>query len=268
MKFSTLKPGLLVSLKTSVVGAVNYQRRDLEAEHTNSRGEAVARWETLRIIPDQADFELAKKARSKARSLISSVCCVSSFGLLCPNAAEADLTAAIEEARKITEAHNLASARSRVEVFVLVGRVADDDIEAARAIGAEVRELLDAMQDSIRSADTEAIRQAASRARALGGMLSENVAGKVSDAIAEARKAAREIVKRVEKEGEQAAVVIAELSMKNIEAARFAFLDLESQAAAAAPSAAPRAVEVRPLDDEAAPAQAVEQAAPQPLEIS
>lgn len=227
MKTSVLKPGLLVSLSVRVRGGVLYQRKDLEAEHVDESGAKVARWETLRNIPDPEEFDRATQARSKARGLVVGVCCPSLFGLLCPNDREKDLAAAVEEARAVAQGHNAAAMRSQIEVFVLVGRIAQDDAEAARAIGAEMRELLEDMRAGIKAADPEAIREAANKARALGGMLKPEVEGKVSEAIAEARLAARELVKRVAKAGERAADVVAVCSVRAIEAARFSFLDLD-----------------------------------------
>lgn len=263
MKASVLQPGLLVSLKTSVKGGVSYQRIEVEPEHIDETGARKARWETARVIPDPQEFENAGIARGKARALVSGVCCNSAFGLLCPSIKEDELQAAITEARRITEAHNETAALTRVEVFVLVGRIAQDDAEAARAIGAEVRELLEAMQAGIKAADPEAIREAANKARAIGGMLSEGVAGKVDKAIEEARSAAREIVRKVEKQGFRAADVVAVCSVKAIEAARFAFLDVDAgEVKSEAPTG--RALE---LPDEDAPAVSAAPTVALPLEL-
>ena len=231
MKASVLKPGLLVSLRTTIKGGVDYSRTDIEAEHETEDGASVARWETTRSIPDPAEFEAAIVVRGKARALVSSVCCSSAFGLLCPTAREEELQAAIAEAGKLIEEYHETARLTRVGVYVLVGRIAQDDAEAARAIGTEVRDLLEQMRSGIAAAQPDAIREAASKARALNGMLSADVAGKVSAAITEARKAAREITARVGKAGEAAADVVAEMSVRAIDAARFGVLDLDVPAA-------------------------------------
>lgn len=227
MKTSVIKPGLLVSLKTSIRGGVNYTRVDLEPEHADENGGRRARWETKKEIEDAQEFDRATQARGKARSAVSAICCSSSFGLLCPMEQEKELDAAVAQARAIAREHNTTAARCYIDVFVLVGRIAQTDEEAARALGAEVRELLDEMKAGVKVLDPEAIREAASKATALEAMLSEDVAGKVSDAIKEARAAAREIVKRAKKGGEQAAAVVAEITLAKLDAARFAFLDLD-----------------------------------------
>lgn len=256
MKASVLKPGLLVSLKTSIRGGVNYQRVDLEHNHTDDDGALVARWETKRQIVDPAEYERATVTRGKARTLISSVCCSSSFGLLCPVSNESRLDEVIAEARALAAAHNAEATVTQVEVFVLVGRISSDDAEAARAIGSEVRELLDDMKSAIDAADPARIREAASKARELGSMLSPDVASQVTDAIVQARSAAREIVKRVEKSGESAARVVASLNTTAINMARFAFLDMDAgQATTEAPAG--RSVEIEaggPVSAASAPA--------------
>lgn len=230
---SIIRPGLLVSLKTSVVGGVRYEKRELEPEHRidGDPSATLARWETARMIADAAEHESATKTRGRIRTIIGAACCPSSFGLLCPIGNEEKLQAAIAEARGLADTFNREARFSRVECYVITGRVSDSDLEAARAIGAEVRGLVEAMQDGIKAADPEAIREAANRARAVAGMLSDDTQRKVGAAIAEARNAAREIVRRVEKAGERAADVVATLTLERLEAARFAVLDLGDGAA-------------------------------------
>lgn len=250
MKTSVLKPGYLVSLKSALKGGVTYRRIDIETEHTDDAGALVARWETEREIPDPDEFNRATIARNKARLVVASVCCPSSFGLLCPISKEGELFDAIAEARKIAAEHNETTTRTRVDIYALVGRVAQDDAEAARAIGAEIRDLLEQMAAGIKNADPAAIREAANKARGIGGMLSADVAGQVSAAIIEAREAARAIVRRVEKAGETAATVVSQMSVQRIEAARFSFLDLdESTAEVKTEAPAARGLDLPATDD-------------------
>lgn len=253
MKTTTLRPGLLVSLKTSVKGGVAYRRVDLDPEHETPEGTQEARWETTRTIEDPAEFERAVKVRSKCRSVVTAVCAASDFGLLCPTLREKELEAATAEARKIAAEFNASATRCQIEVYTLVGRVASDDAEAARAINSEVRELLDAMEAGAKAADPEAIRAAANRARSLGAMLTEEAAGKVNSAIEQARAAAREIVKRVSKAGELAATVAAELKVDAIQTARFAFLDLDEAKPVESVEPAARGLDLVPEGEIVAP---------------
>lgn len=244
MKTSTIRPGLLVSLKTSITGGVNYQRIDLDAQK-EIEGATVTRWETTKVVEDPGEFDRAVKVRGKCRSLITAVCTASDFGLLCPTLRESDLASAIEEAKKLAAAHNAGAVRSFVSVYAITGRVASDDAEAARAIGSEVRGLLEEMRNGVAKADVETIRAAANRARSLGMMLTDDAQAKVGSAIAQARAAAREIVKRVRGESEEAAKVIMEIKVDEIEKARMSFLDLDGEKPIESmPIAAPAALDM------------------------
>ena len=222
-----IRPGLLVSLKTTIKGGVSYRTIDIDPDHKEGDSR-VARWETTRYIKDAEEHIEAVKARSAARGAILKVTRDSSFGLLCPMDDESKLADAILESRRIAEAFNARAQHSRIEVFVISGRIAATDEEAARAIGSEVRELLGSMETAIRAADPEAIRAAAMKAKTLAGMLTDGAAEKVNAAIAEVRAVARDIVKRAGKAGERAADVVADVTLSRLEAARFAVLDLES----------------------------------------
>jgi hypothetical protein len=225
---SVLKPGILVSLKTALRGGIFYDRHDLEPEHREGDA-AVSKWETKRKIDDAAEYERATKARSAASSAIRSVCAHTAFGLLCPESREAELDAALVQAREIVNAFNASASHSQVSVYVLKGRIATTDQEATKAIASEVEGLLADMQAGIKSVDAKAIREAATRAKQVGAILDATSQTKVNMAIEVARSAAREIVKRIEKGGEQAEVVMQAVSgaASAIETARMSFLDLD-----------------------------------------
>lgn len=241
---STLRPGLLVSLKTSTRGNVRYDKVDLDAE-TGEDGAAKARWETTRTIADPVEYDRACKTRSKAAALIRRVCTNSAFGLLCPHENSDQLEAAIKEARELTEAFNSEAALTRIHVYVIAGQVAADDVEAVKAINSEVRELLEAMAEGVRNTDVKVIREAASKAKELGAMLSPDAEARVRIAIDTARSAARQIVKA----GEQAALEIDKAAIRKITEQRTAFLDLSEGEAPAAPKAEARALDLAPDED-------------------
>jgi len=259
MKTSVLKPGFLVCLRTTLRGGVQYRRVDVETEHQTEQGALRAKWETTKEITDPDDFKAGTEARSLARSTVGAVCAYSpNFGFMAPLDKEQALTQAIIDARAIATAYNARATTNQLTVSVICGRIAQDDAEAARAIGAELRELMEQMKAGIKAADPAMIREAANKARGLGTMLSADVAGQVSAAIVEARSAAREITRRVEKAGERAADVVADLQTKRIDSARFSFLDLD-ESAAEVESVAPAA---RGIDYEPEPQQAAYSAAP------
>jgi len=79
---STLRPGLLVNIKTSIKGNVSYDKG--EEKVTVRKGVEISEWETTKFVQDPAEQEAAVEIRSKARNLIVGVCAVSEFGLLSP----------------------------------------------------------------------------------------------------------------------------------------------------------------------------------------
>ncbi|HXJ61963.1 MAG TPA: hypothetical protein VNU68_35445 [Verrucomicrobiae bacterium] len=181
-------------------GNVSYTKMDIEADHLTDDGTRQAAWETKRGIEHPREHEEATKIRSKARSLITSVCSPSSFGLLCPASDGEKLTAAVEEARGLADAFNRTANVTRIAVYVIIGRVAADDVEAIRAINGEIRDLMTAMERGLRNLDVQAVRDAANKAKALSTMLSPDAAERAQRGIDAARSAARKIVKA----GEQA----------------------------------------------------------------
>lgn len=231
MKATIIRPGFLVALRTSVRGGVHYERQDLGA---NSRGNTLIEdWQTRKTVDDTADFAAATKARSDAGAAIRKICTQTSFGLLCPATREKELDEAIATARDIAALHNARATTTTVNVYVLKGRIAQDDAEANRAIADEVRTLMDSMQEGIANLDAKAIRDAAAKARELGATLDTESQGKVMAAVQQARDAAKAIVKRIDKAGETAEAVLKDLATAQIESARFAFLDLDETKPAA-----------------------------------
>lgn len=263
-KLAVIRPGILVSLKSTVTGGVTYIRTDLQADGTpvvaepgndapkpaakpapkkkrgKKKGEAapeapessgdttVERWETTKIVEDANEFERATKVRNAGVALIRKQCSSTGFGLLCPEGNEDALNAAIRQARALADAHNDEAVHTRVHIYALKGRIASTDEEAARAISEEVRSLLDDMSRSIDKLDAKGIRAAATRAREIEAMLAPVQAEKVNLAVEQARKAARMIVARIEKDGKDAASVLDEIARGHIEKARVAFLEFDT----------------------------------------
>lgn len=234
MQTTTLRPGLLVSLKTSIRGNVSYAKRTLETNHIDEEGAAKERWETERRVANPEEHERARMVRSKISSLVRGVCAYSAFGLLCPESKAEELAAAIAEARARAEAFNASAELSQVSVYVITGRVAPDDVEAVRAISSEVRDLLASMAEGVQQLDVKAIREAADRAKQLGSMLTADAEARVKIAIDTARDAARRIVKA----GETAAREIDMGAVRKITEMRTTFLEIGDAAPVEAPTPA------------------------------
>lgn len=242
LKSSTLRPGLLVSLKTNLAGNVKYSTRTLGGERIVDGGSLHSRWETERTVIDPEEHEAGKTARGKARNAVSRVCSWSAFGLLCPTSNRAELEAGIAEAREIAETFNATASNSRLGFYVITGQIADNDAEALRAINSEMAELLSAMERGVADLDTKAIREAASRAQGLGQMLSPEAEARMKVAVDAARKAARTIVKA----GESAAVEVDRIAIRRIQESRLAFLDIGEAQTVATPDAQARALDFTP----------------------
>jgi len=236
---SVIRPGLLVSLKSTVSGGVSYQRVDLVTGEKLDSGAEVSEWKTTRVIDDVAEYDAATKCRSNARSLVNKVCSATSFGLLCPEDQEGALDVAVNAAHQLVDNFNKTAKTVRVGVYVIKGRVASNDAEAARAITQEIAELTIAMDVGIKNFDPKAIREAADRAREMSSMLSDEKQTKINAAIEQARKAARTIVKRIEKEGEDRSLVMMDIQRGQIESARIAFLDMSGESNAQPEDAMP-----------------------------
>ena len=242
MKTSTLRPGLLVSLKTSVTGNIKYNTTEIEADHITADGSKKARWEGERIVAIPDEHERSVKARSRARSCITGVCAVSAFGLLCPEDQANNLTRAIADAQRIVDGFNETAKLTRIGLFVIAGRIANDDAEAARAISNEVRELIEEMGSAIGDMDVEAIRKAANKAKSVGKMLSPEAQARVQSAIDAARATATKIVAA----GEKAALTIDTDALQVLAEARTSFLDLGEAITVAVPEETGRGIDFEP----------------------
>ena len=246
MQTSTLRPGLLVSLKTSIAGNVNYKTLTLEGDHITDDGARRARWETERTVTDPAEHEAAIKARSLARSKIQCVCANSAFGLLCPENKAAELEAAVAEARAIVETFNRTAALTRLSFNLIAGKIAPDDVEAIRAINSEMSDLLASMAEGLQNLDVGKVRDAANKARSVGAMLTPEAQESVQAAIDVARKTARQIVQA----GEEGTVEIDRAAIRKVLESRTAFLDLDDNGVEVqAPQPVARPVDVN-LDQE------------------
>lgn len=248
MAIVTLRPGLLVSLSTRMSGGVKYDRTDLE-KRTEEEGARVEKWETTKIVDDPEEYARATKVRSKCGSLVRGACTYSAFGLLCPGSKEGALDEAIGEARRLADAFNATARTVQISVYVLKGRIAESDSEAARAISSEMRELLAEMRAGIAQTDVARIREAASKAKKIGVMLDAETGKKVERAVEEARAVAKELFKRLVEDADSVAGYVQEVALKSMDEARFAFLDMDEPEAKGEAAAQPADVPALDLDD-------------------
>ncbi len=232
MTTQVMVPGILVALRTRVVGGTHYDRRTLEEEDDGK----TVRWETVRTMEDPEEHEKAVETLGKASRLVSKLCVRTSFGLLCPVDREQDLDAAISQMRTIATEWNQQSRYSFINLVAVKGRIADNDEEAIRAILQEANDLLEEMNKGLSESDVKAVRQAAQRAKNLSEMMSEDTSAQVSAAVTAARQAAKAIVKRGDDLSDRVANTIVEVEQEAFAKARFSFLDSMEASVEALPS--------------------------------
>lgn len=220
----TLRPGILVSLKTRVEGGVTYQKRDIEYAHTVDDGSQVSRWETAKIVEDPEENQQGRKVANDARYLVAKLCVRSDHGLLCLDDNAAELSAAIEAARQLCNAFNATATTTRVSVNAICGRVVADDVVATRAIFSETEKFMTAMTEGLQELNVDKVREACRRALDVGRMLAPEANATVAAAVNTARAQARKIVAA----GEQVAIEIDQNALDTIGAARSAFLDFDT----------------------------------------
>jgi hypothetical protein len=238
---STIRPGFLVNIKTSIKGNVSYDKS--EEKVVRDDGIEVCTWETERTVIDPKEQKLATEVRSKARNLVVGVCAASEFGLICRKDRKGDLDKVFTEARKLCDEFNAKSKVTRVKFNALCGEIADNDVDAVRAINSEVRGLLAEMASGIKALDTDRVKDAANRAKKLGNILT----GEAQERIEVAIKAVRETSRAMVKAGEAAATAIDKATLDTLKATRTAFLDIDPGAEVATPvETSGRAIDLAP----------------------
>ncbi|WP_166297168.1 hypothetical protein [Bradyrhizobium sp. 2S1] len=251
---TTIRPGRIVVLRTTITGNVNYTKSVIEAERVEADGAKRAKWETERVVINPDEYEEATTLRDKVRQTIAGLCIKTTFGLLCSEEKVEKLEAAFTEARRLADEFNGRASTTQINVFVIAGRVAADDVEAMRAINSEVRELMQDMETGLQNLDAKAVRDAAKKARLLGSMLSDDASERVKQAIETARKAANDMVKAAETSSAE----IDLQAIRKITESRTAFLDITGDnVEIAAPVHGARALDFEPTEGQA-PASAPE----------
>jgi hypothetical protein len=246
LKSKTLIPGLLVGLSTNIKGDnVTYDKTVIEEEHVDELGQLVGSWQTDKTVADAAEYELAKKIRGRARTLITSICAKSDFGYLCPEAKQSELEAAIRQATEICDDFNLTARITEVNVYTITGRIAATDEQAARAIKGELNNLLEAMDAATQKFDVKAIREFRAKAQKLGQMLTPDVRKSLDEALDERRTLATKINKAI-KAGEEASKELDAQTLAALARSRTAFLDLDGETEVRDTEAVARALDLDP----------------------
>lgn len=224
-----IRPGILVTLSTSIEGGIQYERIDLKAERADD-GALIEEWETQKTTEDPEEYEEAVKVRQKVRSLVKSCCVWTPFGMICPHDEVANLDRAFREAAERVEAFNADAQTCRVVYRSLRGEIAEDQVESIQSIREHVGALVSEMQSALRDGDVASIRDCASQATQMGRLLEQDsdARGLLGRAVKAARSAAREIVRKVEKQGDSLVSVLNEANLSAVSQARFVFLEADA----------------------------------------
>jgi hypothetical protein len=252
LKSSTLRPGLLVSLKTTLKGNVDYAKETIAEDHTTDDGAREAEWKTKRTVHNPDEHERAVEVRGKARSLITGTCVPSLFGYLCPNTQQEQFELALREANRLVDEFNDTATRERIGFYVLTGRIANDDLSAIRAIRSEVADLIAELETNVQKLDVKAIRATASKGVGLSKMLTDSGSKPLQEAIDAARKAANGFAAQLKDAGTQAALVVDQATIASLRESRGAFLDFGEQADIEAAPIVERALDLVPDETEIA----------------
>lgn len=216
-----LKPGILVSLKTSQTGNRSYKKEELERAHIAEGGVERSRWNTTKIVYDPAEAKAAAQTANRARYLVTRLCADTAHGPLCPVERRDDLNAAIVEAREMVREFNETAVFSRVDVNVICGEIIADDLNTVRALFSETERFMAEMQEGLAELDVKKVRAICVKALDVGQMLSPEAGATMALAVNTAREACKKIVAA----GEQAAAEIDQRAINTIGVARSSFLD-------------------------------------------
>jgi hypothetical protein len=187
IRMNTLRPGLLVSLNTSVRWQCRLQQRGDRSRSPHGGRQAAS--EVAHGARHQRPGGTRKRNQGAFEGALARPQRLHSFGLRTALSGDRrrDLQKAIAEARKLTDQFNATATLTHVSFYVMIGRIAPDDVEAVKAINSEVRELMETMESGLKNLDAKTVRDAANRARNIGAMLTGDAAARVRNAIDVAR---------------------------------------------------------------------------------
>jgi hypothetical protein len=244
-----IRPGYLISLKTSIQGGPRYTHNPLESSAASSDGPEIEKFITTKTTEDPEEYKRAVKLRGKARGLVESVLIPSDFGLLCLKAKKERYDEALKEAKEYIEFFNNTSRTCHIAIRSIAGEIVESDTEANQSIVGELRDLLTTVQNGVTEMDVKKIRAAADKLKDVGAMLDEDNQRKVVGAVKEAREVANQIAKMARKKATDIGDYVQTIKLKAVDEARFTFLDMDGPAEVsgdALPMAPGRVLDIEP----------------------
>lgn len=220
----SIRPGILVGLRTSVKGGVEYTRLDKGIVEEDD-GAVVEKWDTEKKTLDPEEHRLASAARNRARYLIKSTCAQTPFGLIAQD--EERLEESVRAAKQHIREFNQQAQHSIVQIHVIRARFAADDAEAAESIRAALQDLLERLEGLTARGDVDGVRNLCNQeANDLRRLIEEStgVTEEFDAAIACARRNATEVNRR-RKAGEEMDAIRADINVQPIRAAHVTLLE-------------------------------------------
>lgn len=218
-----VRPGLLVSMRTSIKGGVSYRREDLvdEIEGEGTRTE----WKTEKKVENADEYTRARRLRARVVTLIGGACVKTAFTYICPLENEALLDERIAEAQAACDAFNEEAVHSQVTFDLMRGRYMEDTKETVQAVRREIHELLEELNSALKAGEVQSIRDVAARATQMGRLLEEGTEARsaLERAVKESRRVAGQLVKRIKEGADAVAEVLAGANVSLIATARHTF---------------------------------------------
>jgi hypothetical protein len=238
-----LRPCFLVAMQSHLHGGKHHEVVGIE-ETTDKNGKLTKRVLTEEVFDDPQEYASANKVRNDAMKMMKKVCNKTAFSWILLVDREDEFAGARIVANQMVEEFNANSMFTKVDIGAFTGKVASDSAENLRAIRDQVQGVLDSMNEGIEKLSPAEIRKAALKAKEVAKVISSDQGKRIDEAVATARLIANQLAKRVEREGEDAAQVLADLKneVDSLQVSRFEFLDLEDHGEinAVMPAASPQ----------------------------
>lgn len=245
MQSFKVRPGIFPNIRTSVIdkyyGATDKDHQVL-VDRIRADGCSERKTQNTTVRVDPEEWDLATKARSKARSLVVSVCAKTPWGLIADLDREDELAGAFLMARAQVDDFNAESTHYEVKASWFPGITTGTDASEAANVRVEVIDMVNRLDAALKSADVRNIRKiCGDELRQVNMLLDPDIEQHkaVKALIRRAQETARALVKAGEDNADAVVEVLRDADMSPVAAARAQF--------ATAPVSVPAAVPESPV---------------------
>lgn len=199
----SLNPSLMIIPGISVIGGIEYDRKEIESQQDTDSKTDIKTWQTTRITHDAAErkaaVDLAGKLKSQIKKDTGSV--FTKVGYVCPVENEDKIDAVEHAVRKSIADFNTTASYSKLEFNLWVFNIASTDTRAMAAMAQNINDTLKALEKAMASGNIHEVRQVVGNLVGLDAILPLGQGQAIKDLIASVRKQAREVVKAAVKAG-------------------------------------------------------------------